>query len=383
MIGHSGLLYYVIMTNEDTIFMRIALSQAARGLGKVNPNPLVGAVIVSGNNMIGSGYHEYFGGPHAEINAIRNAKGSVEGATIYVTLEPCSHYGKTPPCADALIKEKIKKVVIAMTDPNPFVAGRGIERLKENGIEVVVGLLEKETQELNRVFIKYIQTKLPYVVLKSAMSLDGKIATAIGHSQWISCPESRQYVHSLRNELKGILVGVNTVITDDPELTTRMESGPGRDPIRIVVDSNGRLPLSAKMLKNGASNPVIIATTTNFPDRKRSSLEEAGHMILTLPDRDGQVDLKALMCELGKMGIDGILLEGGGTLNESALKNGIVDEIQFIIAPLLIGGRDAITPVEGVGFNTIDEGIKLHQMSTKLIGNDILVTARVTSIITN
>ena len=357
--------------------MRVALSQAARGLGKVNPNPLVGAVIVNGSSMIGSGYHEYFGGPHAEINAIRDAKGSVEGATIYVTLEPCSHFGKTPPCADALIEAKIKKVVVAMTDPNPWVAGRGIERLKENGIEVVVGLLEKEAQELNRIFIKYIQTKLPYVVLKSAMSLDGKIATTSGHSQWISCPESRQYVHSLRNELKGILVGVNTVITDDPKLTTRLESGPGRDPIRIVVDSNGRLPLSAKMLKNGASNPVIIATTTNFPERKRSYLEEAGHMILTLPDHDGQVDLKMLMGELGKMGIDGILLEGGGTLNESALKNGIVDEIQFIIAPLLIGGRDAITPVEGAGFNTIDEGIKLQQMSTKQIGKDILVTARV------
>jgi len=357
--------------------MRVALSQAARGLGKVNPNPLVGAVIVNGSSMIGSGYHEYFGGPHAEINAIRDAKGSVEGATIYVTLEPCSHFGKTPPCADALIEAKIKKVVVAMTDPNPWVTGRGIERLKENGIEVVVGLLEKEAQELNRIFIKYIQTKLPYVVLKSAMSLDGKIATTSGHSQWISCPESRQYVHSLRNELKGILVGVNTVITDDPKLTTRLESGPGRDPIRIVVDSNGRLPLSAKMLKNGASNPVIIATTTNFPERKRSYLEEAGHMILTLPDHDGQVDLKMLMGELGKMGIDGILLEGGGTLNESALKNGIVDEIQFIIAPLLIGGRDAITPVEGAGFNTIDEGIKLQQMSTKQIGKDILVTARV------
>ena len=361
--------------------MRIALSQATRGLGKVNPNPLVGAVIVNGNSMIGSGYHEYFGGPHAEINAIRDSKGSVEGATIYVTLEPCSHFGKTPPCADALIEAKIKKVVVAMTDPNPWIAGRGIERLKENGIEVIVGLLEKEAQELNRVFIKYIQTKLPYVVLKSAMSLDGKIATTSGHSQWISCPESRQYVHSLRNELKGILVGVNTVITDDPELTTRLDSGPGRDPIRIVVDSNGRLPLTAKMLKNGATNPVIIATTTNFPKHKRLYLEEAGHMILTLPDRDGLVDLKMLMCELGKIGIDGILLEGGGTLNESALKNGIVDEIQFIIAPLLIGGRDAITPVEGAGFNTIDEGITLQQMSTKLIGKDILVTARVTTII--
>ena len=369
------------MTNDDTRFMHIALSQALQGLGKVNPNPLVGAVIVRDGIMIGSGYHEHFGGPHAEINAIRDAKASVEGATMYVTLEPCSHFGKTPPCADALIEAKIAKVVIAMKDPNPRVAGRGIERLKDNGIEVVVGLLEKEAKEINRIFIKYIQTKLPYVVMKTAMSLDGKIATATGHSQWISCPESRQYVHSLRNELKGILVGVNTVITDDPELTTRLEGAEGRNPIRIVVDTNGRIPISAKMLKNGVGNPVIIATTHNFPKPKRIYLEAAGHTVLTLPERDGKVDLSTLMSELGGMGIDGILLEGGGTLNESALKNGIVDEIQFIIAPLLIGGRDAITPVEGTGFNTIDEGIKLQQMTTRQIGNDILVTARIATTI--
>ena len=369
------------MTNDDIGFMHYALLKSLEGLGKVNPNPLVGAVIVRGGSMIGSGYHEHFGGPHAEINAIHNANASVEGATMYVTLEPCSHFGKTPPCADALIEAKIAKVVIAMKDPNPWVAGRGIERLKENGIEVVVGLLEKEAKELNRVFIKYIQTKLPYVVMKTAMSLDGKIATTSGHSQWISCPESRQYVHSLRNELKGILVGVNTVITDDPELTTRLEGTEGRNPIRIVVDSKGRIPISAKMLKNGIENPVIIATTHNFPKPKRIYLEAAGHKVLTLPERDGKVDLSKLMSELGGMGIDGILLEGGGTLNESALKNGIVDEIQFIIAPLLIGGRDAITPVEGAGFNTIDEGIKLQQMTTRQLGNDILVTARIATTI--
>ena len=357
--------------------MQMALSQAYKGLGKVNPNPLVGAVIVRGNNIVGSGYHERFGGPHAEINAIRNANNSVKGTTMYVTLEPCSHYGKTPPCADVLIEAEIAKVVIAMTDPNPWVARRGIERLKENGIEVVVGLLEKEVQEMNRIFIKYIQTKLPYVIMKTAMSLDGKIVTAKGHSQWISCPESRQYVHTLRNELKGILVGINTVITDDPELTTRLDGVTGRNPIRIVVDSKGRIPLTAKMLKDGVGNPVIIATTTSFSEKKRLYLEESGHTVLILAERDGMVDLNQLMIELGRLEIDGILLEGGGTLNESALKSGIVDEIQFIIAPLLLGGRDAITPVEGVGFNTIDEGIRLHQMTTRQIGDDLLMTARV------
>jgi len=371
--------FYILtkMRNDDNRFMQMALYEASKGAGKVNPNPLVGAVIIRGNNIIGSGYHEQFGGPHAEINAIRNANESVEGATMYVTLEPCSHYGKTPPCADALIKAGIAKVVIAMADPNPLVSGKGIERLKENGIEVEVGVLETEALELNRIFIKFIQTKLPYVVMKTAMSLDGKIATATGHSQWISSPESRQYVHGLRNELKGILVGVNTVITDDPELTTRLNDGTGRNPIRIVVDSKGRIPLSARMLKDGATNPVIIATTSDFPEAKLQSLEESGHKVLILAERDGKVDLNQLMIELGKLGIDGILLEGGGTLNESALKSGIVDEIRFIMAPLLLGGRDAITPIEGTGFNTIDEGIRLHHMTTSRIGDDILVTGRV------
>ena len=371
--------FYILnkMRKDDNRFMQIALSEASRGLGKVNPNPLVGAVIVLGNNIIGTGYHELFGGPHAEINAIRNANNSVEGTTMYITLEPCSHYGKTPPCADALIEAKIARVVIAMKDPNPWVSGRGIDRLKDNGIEVVVGLLEKEAQELNRIFIKYIQTKLPFVVMKSAMSLDGKIATATGHSQWISCIESRQYVHALRNELMGIMVGVNTVIADDPQLTTRLDGATGRNPIRIVVDSKGRIPLSAKMLKDGTMNPVIIATTSDFPVQKRLTLEKSGHKVLTLPERYGHVDLQKLMLELGELGIDSILLEGGGTLNESALKNGIVDEIQFIIAPLILGGRDAISAVEGTGFNTVDEGIRLHQMTTRQIGKDILMTARV------
>lgn len=357
--------------------MRIALSLAAKGAGGVNPNPLVGAVIVHNDTIIGNGYHEQYGGPHAEINAIRNAAGNIKGATLYVTLEPCSHYGKTPPCADALIAAQISKVFVAMADPNPLVAGKGIEKLKENGIDVVVGLLETEAKELNRVFIKYIETRKPYVVLKAAMSLDGKIATYSGHSKWISCEKSRQYIHTLRNELKGIMVGVNTVITDDPELTTRLENGKGRNPVRIVVDSRGRIPLSAKILQNPNDNPTIIATTALFPERKKAFLEDSGHMVLTLPDVDGQVDLVSLMNELGNLKIDGILLEGGGTLNESALKSGIVDEVQFIIAPLLLGGHDAISPVEGKGFNTIDQGILLDQLTTKQIGTDILIIGKV------
>lgn len=369
-----------MITNDDIRYMRIALSLAAKGAGSVNPNPLVGAVIVHNNTVIGNGYHEQYGGPHAEINAMRNAVGDIKGATMYVTLEPCSHHGKTPPCADALIAAQIGKVFVAMTDPNPLVAGQGIEKLRENGIDVEVGLLETEAKELNRVFLKYIETRRPYVVLKSAMSLDGKIATSTGHSKWISCEKSRQYVHTLRNELKGIMVGVNTVITDDPELTTRLENGKGRNPVRIVVDSKGRIPLSAKMLQHPHDNPIIIATTAQFPERKRTFLEESGHMVLVLPELNGQVDLVSLMEELGKLKIDGILLEGGGTLNDSALQSRIVDEVQFIIAPLLLGGRDAITPVEGVGFKSVDQGISLQQLSTRQMGSDILVIAKVNTI---
>jgi diaminohydroxyphosphoribosylaminopyrimidine deaminase / 5-amino-6-(5-phosphoribosylamino)uracil reductase len=366
-----------MITNKDKQYMRMALSLAAKGAGGVNPNPLVGVVIVNDNRVIGKGYHERYGGPHAEINAMHSATGTVQGATMYVTLEPCSHQGKTPPCADALIKAQISRVFVAMADPNPLVAGQGIKKLRAHGIEVVVGLFEAEAMELNRVFMKYIKTRKPYVVLKAAMSLDGKIATWSGHSKWISCIESRQYVHTLRNELKGIMVGVNTIITDNPELTTRLENGKGRNPVRIVVDTGGRIPLSAIVLQNPGDNPVIIATTARFPEDKRTLLEESGHRLLILPELNGQVDLIALMDELGKMGIDGILLEGGGTLNESALKSGIVDEVQFIIAPLLLGGRDAISPVEGPGFSTVDQGIPLRRLTTQLIGVDILVVGKV------
>lgn len=366
-----------MITIKDRQYMRLALSLAAKGAGRVNPNPLVGAVIVHHNKVIAKGYHEQYGGPHAEINAMRSTPLNIKGATMYVTLEPCSHDGKTPPCADALIEAQISRVFIAMMDPNPLVAGKGIEKLRAHGIEVIVGLLEAEAMELNRVFIKYIKINKPYVVLKSAMSLDGKIATYSGHSKWISCEKSRQYVHTLRNELKGIMVGVNTIIADDPELTTRLKDGTGRNPVRIVADSRGRIPLSAKVLQHPADNPIIIATTSRFPDQKRIFLERLGHRLLIVAEVKGKVDLIALMDELGRLGIDGILLEGGGTLNESALKSGIVDEVQFMIAPLLLGGRDAISPVEGQGFETVNAGITLHRLTIKKMGNDMLVTGKV------
>jgi len=364
-------------TRNDIRFMQLALEQARLGLGMVNPNPLVGAVIVKNDKVIGTGYHAFFGGPHAEVNAVNNASQSVDGATIYVTLEPCSHHGKTPPCTDLLIKSRFKRVVVAAIDPNPLVSGKGIALLQHAGIDVTTGILEAEALEMNRVFNKFITKGQPYVIMKSAMSLDGKTATPQGDSKWISCEQSRKYVHNLRNELKGIMVGINTILTDDPELTCRLEDCTGRNPIRIIVDSKGSIPLTSKVLGNPDDNPVILATTALCPPEIKNTLTENGHQVLTISEKNGKVNLNELIEKLYKMGIDGILLEGGGTLNEAAMKAGIVDEIQFFIAPLILGGKDAFSPISGLGFNTVAQGIKLQKMNVQTIGSDLLITAKV------
>jgi diaminohydroxyphosphoribosylaminopyrimidine deaminase / 5-amino-6-(5-phosphoribosylamino)uracil reductase len=366
-----------MIINSDIGFMQLALDRALQGQGLVNPNPLVGAVIVKEGQIIGSGYHSSFGGPHAEVNAINNSTEAVDGATIYVTLEPCSYHGKTPPCANLLIKHRIKRVVIAAIDPNPLVSGKGIALLRKVGIEVTTGILEAEAIEMNRVFNKYITTGKPYIILKSAMSLDGKTAAASGDSRWISCEESRARVHLLRNELKGIMVGINTILTDDPELTCRLTDKTSRNPVRIIVDSNGRIPLTSKILSDPDNNPVILATTIHCPQNVRNRLKEKGHQILIMPEQNNRVYLNALTESLGKMGIDGILLEGGSTLNEAALKAGIVDEIWIFIAPVIIGGANTFSPVGGIGFDTVSKGISLNQMKVQNSGVDLLVTAKV------
>ena len=355
--------------NEE--YMKLAIELAKKGKGKVNPNPLVGAVIVKDGKIIGKGYHEKCGTNHAEVNAFLSAKESVEGATMYVTLEPCSHYGKTPPCADKIVEKKIAKVVIGMTDPNPLVSGRGIKKLEDAGIEVVTGVLEDECKKVNEVFIKYISKKVPFVVLKTAMSLDGKIATASGESQWITCEESRLKVHELRNELSGIMVGVNTVIKDNPSLTCRIENG--RNPRVIVVDSKLRIPIDSNVVINNKNNGLIIATTENCDKDKMLKLEEMGVTILKIQAKNGRVDLKKLMIELGNIGVDGILLEGGSTLNYSALEEGIVDKVQVYIAPKIIGGEKAKTPVGGIGIEKLKDHFKVKNIQVSKIGQDILI----------
>lgn len=355
----------------DEVYMRMALDLARKGKGWTTPNPLVGAVIVKGGRVIGQGYHQKYGQPHAEVNAIASAKEDVTGATLYVTLEPCSHFGKTPPCSDLLIDKNIKRVVVGTLDPNPLVAGKGIERLRSNGIEVVTGVLEEESQKLNEIFIKYIVTKEPFVVMKNAMSLDGKIATVTGESQWISGESSRKQVHSLRHELAGIMVGIETIIKDDPQLTSRTLNS--RNPIRIVVDSQLRIPIASKVLTQQDKAKTIVATTRRANKEKLDTLKQMDIEVLVTKEKGGRVDLKELMKLLGAKGIDSILLEGGANLNFSALEEGIVDKIQSYIAPKIIGGKEAKTAVEGAGVHSLKNAFQIDRMTPVMVGEDLFV----------
>lgn len=364
----------------DKFYMNIALQLAKKGKGKVNPNPLVGAIIVRDGVILGRGYHKEYGKAHAEVNAFLDAKEDITGATMYVTLEPCSHYGKTPPCVERIIENKISRVVIGMIDPNPLVAGKGIEKLKKSGITVTVGVLEEECRKLNEVFIKYITKNEPFVVLKTAMSLDGKIATSRGESKWITGEKARNEVHNLRNELEAIMVGVDTVIIDNPELTCRLENS--RNPIRIIVDSTLKIPLNSKVLKNQDEAKTIVATKKEAIEEKVKKLEALGVTVLKISDdkeyennniRNKKVNLNNLMKELGKLNIDGVLLEGGATLNYSALQEGIVDKIQVYIAPKIIGGLNSKGPVGGTGIEFLKDAFKINDLTSKFIGEDILI----------
>lgn len=354
--------------------MKLALELAKKGIGRVHPNPMVGAVIVKDGKILGQGYHKKCGEGHAEVNAFKDAEEkneNVEGAEMYVTLEPCSHFGKTPPCADKIIEKKISKVFIGTLDPNPLVAGRGVKKLKDAEIYVEYGILESECYKLNEVFMKYIVKKEPFVVMKTGMSLDGKIATYSGESKWITEEKSREDVHNLRNELTGIMVGINTVLKDNPQLTCRVNGG--RNPIRIIVDSTLKIPIDCKIVNTAKEVETIIATTDKANLDKINSLEDKGVKIIVVPSKNGKVNLKELMITLGKLKIDSILLEGGGTLNFSALEEGIVDKVKIYIAPKIIGGKDSKTPIEGKGIDNLKDAFKITNLSVSTIGEDILV----------
>lgn len=351
-------------------YMRLAMELALKGGNRVSPNPMVGAVIVKDGEIIGQGYHEEYGGPHAEINALRSAVSSPEGATMYVTLEPCCHHGKTPPCTEAIMRSGISRVVVGAKDPNLLVAGRGMEILRESGISVEMSEFESECEALNRIFFHYIRTGTPYVVMKYAMTLDGKTATSSGRSRWISGEVSRENVHRTRNMLTAIMTGSGTVLADDPELTCRIEGG--RDPIRIICDSRLRIPLDAKVFRNTDRIRTIVATCTK--DRLRiENLENAGCRVIRVKERDGHLDLNMLMKKLGEEKIDSILLEGGSTLNAAALESGIVSSVQAYIAPKIFGGEDAKGPVGGIGVFSPEMAYMMKNRKITLMDDDILL----------
>ena len=355
---------------DDTRWMRQALRLAARGRGRTSPNPMVGAVLVRGDGVIGKGYHRQVGGPHAEVWALREAGEQARGATLYVTLEPCSHYGRTPPCADAVLAAGVARVVAAMEDPDPRVKGQGFAKLREAGVAVEVGLLEAEARRLNEGYLKRLATGLPFVSLKAAMSLDGKTATATGESKWITGEAARAYGHRLRAQHDALLTGIGTVLADDPELTVRLTRGP--NPRRVVVDSLGRTPVDARLLRSD-DRPAILAVTEAASHTARAALAAVGAEVWVFPAQEGRVDLEALLRRVAGRGSNRVLVEAGGTLAAATLAAGLVDRVYFFLAPCLLGGADARTPVEGAGVPSLAARYRLQDLRARRVGEDLLV----------
>lgn len=357
-------------------FMKRAIELAKQGSGWTAPNPLVGAVVVKNGRVIGEGYHRKYGELHAERNALTACSEDSAGATLYVTLEPCCHYGKTPPCTEIIIEKKIAKVVIGSRDPNPKVAGKGARILREHGIEVVEDYMREACDALNPVFFHYITTKTPYVVLKFAMTLDGKIATRTGASKWITGEAARNHVHQLRGRYAGILAGIGTVLADDPMLNCRIDGA--HQPLRIILDSHLRIPMGSRLVRSAKEYPLLIVCNESTRDREEGTsriqkLEEAGAKVWTLPEKNGHPDLNVLMQRLGEEKIDSVLIEGGGTVNEAALKAHIVYHVYAYIAPKIFGGEDAKTPVEGSGIRLPQECANLRLAKITVLLNDMLL----------
>lgn len=358
----------------DQKYMKLALELAKKGRGTVAPNPMVGAIIVKDGNIIGQGYHKQAGTSHAERLALASCTQSPEGATLYVTLEPCCHHGRTPPCTDAILESGIVRVVVGSTDPNPEVCGKGLSGLREHGIQVAEHICEEECNELNEIFFHYIQTLRPYVVMKCAMTMDGKIATGTGASKWITGEVAREHVHRTRHHLSAIMVGVGTVLTDDPLLTCRIEGG--KNPLRIICDTELRTPLTAQVVTTAQEVPTVLATGCTDKDKQQPYLE-AGCKIWEVPMDEKHIDLSALMDIAGKNRVDSILLEGGSTLNWSALESGIVQKIHCYIAPKVFGGSKARSPVGGSGVELPSQAYPLGNRKIIELGEDILIESEV------
>lgn len=359
---------------ENKKYMQRAIELAKLGSGFVNPNPLVGAVIVKNDKIIGEGYHMRYGTLHAERNALKNCTEDPTGAEMYVTLEPCCHYGKNPPCTEAVIASGIRKVYVGSDDPNPLVAGKGIEILRENGIEVVTNFMKEECDKLNDIFFHYITTKTPYTIVKYAMTADGKISTSTGKSKWISNEYSRKHTHITRKRVAGILVGIGTVLADNPTLNCRCENP--SDPVRIVCDSNLRIPLDSNLVKTAKKIPLIIATLPETSENNKEKIKEltkSGVEIFEADKLNGHISLSSVMKYLGEKGIDSVLIEGGSEINASALKEKVVNKIQVYIAPKIFGGKNAKVPVGGNGIDLPDDAYMLSDPEVRFLGEDILI----------
>jgi len=361
-------------STTDLHFMRLALREARKGLGRTSPNPCVGAVVVKDDSVISRGYHQKAGTPHAEIHALRKAGTQAKGATIYVTLEPCSHTGRTPPCCQAVAAAGIKRVVVGMEDPNPLVRGSGNAYLQQQGIEVVSGVLEADCRELNLPFIKHITSGMPFVVMKAGMSLDGKISYQQGQPGWMTGESSSKKVHGLRNSLDAILVGRTTIAVDNPSLTTRLPGRRGRDPVRVLLDSHLQLSLTSKILHLDSPAPTILFCSHSVDEEKKRVLTAMENVLIRSVDcdEDGGLDLVAVLADLGKMGICSLLVEGGATVHGSFLRKGLVDRVFLFMAPLFAGSRG--TPlVSGLPIADRSEALTLRNVHYRRCGNDILV----------
>ena len=355
----------------DEQYMRQALDLARNGRGRTSPNPVVGAVIVKDEVIVGRGWHQKAGTAHAEIHALAEAGSAAKNATIYVTLEPCCHQGRTGPCTEAILAAGIERVVVAMVDPNPLVAGCGISQLRERGLTVDTGVLSDEAAQLNAPFIKWISCSMPFVTMKSGISLDGKIATQTGESRWITGAESRLEVHRMRNMSDAIITGIGTVLADDPELTTRLPEG-GKSPVRVVLDRMARTPVGAKILNIQAA-PTIIAVSAASPQERRDALAAAGAEVLIVPETEGKLDLAFLLRSLGQRCLTNVMVEAGGSLNSSFLFGNYVDKVVLFIAPKIIGGSGAPGPYGGTGCGALSEAVELEDMIVRHLGEDLMV----------
>lgn len=359
----------------DEKYMRLAMQLAGNAIGRTSPNPLVGAVIVKDNRVVGCGWHRKAGTPHAEVHALNQAGELAQGADVYVTLEPCAHYGKTPPCAKALVEAKVKNVYGGLLDVNPKVAGKGFKILEDAGIHVEYGFLQDELRKQNEVFFKWIEHKKPFIVLKAAMTLDGKIATATGQSKWITNETSRAYGYKLRDIYDGIMVGINTVIEDNPMLTARVDGG--KNPIRIVVDSSLRIDINANVVQDKSAKTIVATTDKADKDKILKLQAQDVDVIVVDKDKNDKVDIEKLLDILGQQNICSILVEGGATLSGSFVAKKLVDKVYFFIAPKIIGGKEAKTPVAGTGILNLQEALALKDIQVEKLDEDILIIGRV------